>query len=150
MMNFTVVQPSSKHHAPRAPLLTRFIFQERWFHGSISSVQAEKLLQDSKADGSFLVRRSASKMGSYVISALVKQDVFHIMVHCTENKYHLQGGCCLGVVIVVVVSNLHRFSVKICNLLDSLVITIRGRLAHVARIHLYCVLSLLVQFELNR
>jgi hypothetical protein len=68
-------------------------FQERWFHGSISSVQAEKLLQDSKADGSFLVRRSASKMGSYVISALVKQDVFHIMVHCTENKYHLQGGC---------------------------------------------------------
>ncbi|XP_063686279.1 tyrosine-protein phosphatase corkscrew-like [Bolinopsis microptera] len=66
--------------------------EERWFHGSISSVQAEKLLQDSKADGSFLVRRSASKMGSYVISALVKQDVFHIMVHCTENKYHLQGG----------------------------------------------------------
>lgn len=66
--------------------------EERWFHGSISSVQAEKLLMDSKLDGSFLLRRSASKMGSYVISALVKSEIFHIMVHCTDNKYHLHGG----------------------------------------------------------
>lgn len=66
--------------------------EERWFHGSLSSRDAEKQLLESDVDGSFLVRRSMSVADSYVISALVSKKVYHIMIIQKHSKYNLAGG----------------------------------------------------------
>jgi len=44
-------------------------FLSRWYHGNISGREAEILLQDKAANGSYLVRASYHSPGDYVLSA---------------------------------------------------------------------------------
>jgi len=41
----------------------------RWYHGNISGREAEILLQDKAANGSYLVRASYHSPGDFVLSA---------------------------------------------------------------------------------
>ena len=56
-----------------------------WFHGNISSIQAEDLLTE-KAKGTFLVRFSSSNPGSYAISVNAEESVKHYKI------WHKPGG----------------------------------------------------------
>jgi len=56
-------------------------FDSRWFHGHITSKDAEKLLLDKGKNGSFLVRESNSKPGDFVLSVRVDDShVTHVMI----------------------------------------------------------------------
>ena len=50
----------------------------RWFHGRITRDIAEKCLETSTsmADGTYLLRESASEIGSYVLSVCKDKKVF--------------------------------------------------------------------------
>lgn len=71
---------------------------ERWFHGSISGVVAERLIREKGVNGSFLVRESQSKRGDYVLTVRTKDEpsqadkVTHIMIRHHNNKYDVGGG----------------------------------------------------------
>ncbi|XP_075071915.1 tyrosine-protein phosphatase non-receptor type 6 [Mixophyes fleayi] len=68
---------------------------ERWYHGYLSGVDSEKLLQQNGEPWTFLVRESRSKPGDFVISVLtddLKGDnlrVTHIKIICERDKYTL-------------------------------------------------------------
>lgn len=66
---------------------------ERWFHGSISGLEAERLILDKGTNGSFLVRESKSKVGDYVLTVRTQADkVTHVMIRRHNNKYDVGGG----------------------------------------------------------
>ncbi|XP_062569813.1 tyrosine-protein phosphatase non-receptor type 11-like [Saccostrea cucullata] len=48
---------------------------ERWFHGSISGKEAEKVLMEKGKNGSYLVRESQSKPGDFVLMKLMMEGV---------------------------------------------------------------------------
>eukprot|EP01147_Barroeca_monosierra_P000494 gene495-3820_t len=79
----------------------------RWFHGSLSSREAENALLQRGQEGSFLVRSSTSQPGRYVLSVRrnlpddyfpnnskfsVKGEVTHIMIRAARGFYDLGGG----------------------------------------------------------
>ena len=45
-----------------------FVNNFRWFHGHISSKEAETVMLDKGKNGSFLVRESQSKPGDFVLT----------------------------------------------------------------------------------
>lgn len=72
---------------------------ERWFHGPISGIVAEKLIMEKGVNGSFLVRESQSKVGDYVLTVRTKDElsqadkVTHVIVRRHHNnKYDVGGG----------------------------------------------------------
>ena len=66
---------------------------ERWFHGSLSGPDAERLLLDKGKNGSFLVRESQSKPGDYVLSVRADDKVTHVMIRQQPNgKCDVGGG----------------------------------------------------------
>ncbi|KAI6650928.1 Tyrosine-protein phosphatase non-receptor type 11-like isoform X2 [Oopsacas minuta] len=76
----------------RHPLSCREETRERWFHGSISGKEADKLLLDRGQNGSYLVRASLSQPGDYVLSALIDNRVSHVMIRCKDGKCDVGGG----------------------------------------------------------
>ncbi|KAJ8289885.1 hypothetical protein GJAV_G00006400 [Gymnothorax javanicus] len=74
---------------------------ERWYHGHLSGVNAEKLLGERNEPGTFLVRESLSKPGDFVLSVLTeepnkgpgncKRRVSHIKIMCQNDKYTVGG-----------------------------------------------------------
>ncbi|XP_075919547.1 tyrosine-protein phosphatase non-receptor type 11-like [Petromyzon marinus] len=79
---------------------------ERWYHGHMPGREAERLLLERGRVGSFLVRESASKPGSCVLSARTDAavgggataggggataSVTHIMIHWASGKCHVGG-----------------------------------------------------------
>ena len=61
-------------------LLELLYFYCRWFHGSLSGKDAEKLILERGKNGSFLVRESQSKPGDYVLSVRNDEKVTHVMI----------------------------------------------------------------------
>lgn len=82
----------------RKPLNSSDPTTERWFHGSISGVVAERLIREKGVNGSFLVRESQSKIGDYVLTVRTKDElsqadkVTHVMIRYHNNKYDVGGG----------------------------------------------------------
>lgn len=52
-----------------------------WYHEKLTRKEAEQLLlQDGNVDGSFLVRRSGSSSGDFVLSVLHNNEVAHFQI----------------------------------------------------------------------
>lgn len=66
----------------------------RWFHPSISGVDAETLLLDRGFDGSFLARMSSSSPGAFTLSVRRGQEVTHIKIQNNGDFFDLYGGEC--------------------------------------------------------
>jgi len=61
-----------------------------WFHGVLSSVQAEQLL-GNKAKGTFLIRFSSSNPGSFAISVLNDDGIKHYKIWHQPGKHYIVG-----------------------------------------------------------
>lgn len=64
----------------------------RWFHPSISGVDAETLLLERGFDGSFLARLSSSNPGAFTLSVRRGQEVTHIKIQNNGDFFDLYGG----------------------------------------------------------
>ncbi|XP_055610144.1 tyrosine-protein phosphatase corkscrew-like isoform X2 [Uranotaenia lowii] len=64
----------------------------RWFHPSVSGVEAEKLLLERGFDGSFLARLSSSIPGAFTLSVRRGQEVTHIKIQNNGDFFDLYGG----------------------------------------------------------
>lgn len=64
----------------------------RWFHPSISGVDAETLLLDRGFDGSFLARLSSTSLGAFTLSVRRGQEVTHIKIQNNGDFFDLYGG----------------------------------------------------------
>lgn len=82
----------------KMPLFSCDATTERWFHGSISGQDAEKLIMIMGVNGSFLVRESQSKPGDYVLTVKSKDEssgsdkVTHVIIRSQDNKFDVGGG----------------------------------------------------------
>lgn len=64
----------------------------RWYHQNLDTSEAESLLKEKGADGSYLVRPSKSSPGSFSLSIRRKDIVTHIKIKKNGNLYSLQAG----------------------------------------------------------
>ncbi|XP_016948513.1 tyrosine-protein phosphatase corkscrew isoform X3 [Drosophila biarmipes] len=64
----------------------------RWFHPTISGIEAEKLLQEQGFDGSFLARLSSSNPGAFTLSVRRGNEVTHIKIQNNGDFFDLYGG----------------------------------------------------------
>jgi serine/threonine protein kinase len=73
-------------------LITRVVelLREKWFHGDISSAEAEKLLK-SEPKGTYLVRFSTREPGSYAISSRTKDQIKHFRVMHKAGENYVIG-----------------------------------------------------------
>ena len=75
------------------PLFCEEIATERWYHGAITSREAEYLLLSSKGQsGSYLVRSSVRSPGNYVLSARVGDEVSHVIIRRKDRLFDMGGG----------------------------------------------------------
>lgn len=89
-------EKSGSHFQLKQPLGPPNRITERWFHESIKSITAEKMIREHGLNGSFLVRESQSRIGDYVLTVRIKEDkldqVTHVIIHNRDNKYDVGGG----------------------------------------------------------
>ncbi|XP_017871889.1 PREDICTED: tyrosine-protein phosphatase corkscrew isoform X2 [Drosophila arizonae] len=64
----------------------------RWFHPTISGLEAEKLLQEQGYDGSYLARLSSSNPGAFTLSVRRGNEVTHIKIQNNGDFFDLYGG----------------------------------------------------------
>ncbi|EAT39693.1 AAEL008554-PA [Aedes aegypti] len=64
----------------------------RWFHPSVSGVEAEKMLLERGFDGSFLARLSSSSPGAFTLSVRRGKEVTHIKIQNNGDFFDLYGG----------------------------------------------------------
>lgn len=64
----------------------------RWFHPNIHGVEAEHLLAQRGADGSFLARPSKGNPGDFTLSVRRNGEITHIKIQNTGDFYDLYGG----------------------------------------------------------
>ncbi|XP_030382645.1 tyrosine-protein phosphatase corkscrew isoform X2 [Scaptodrosophila lebanonensis] len=64
----------------------------RWFHPTITGLEAEKLLQQQGFDGSFLARLSSSNPGAFTLSVRRGNKVTHIKIQNNGDFFDLYGG----------------------------------------------------------
>ncbi|XP_064555476.1 tyrosine-protein phosphatase corkscrew isoform X2 [Drosophila montana] len=64
----------------------------RWFHPTISGIEAEKLLQEQGYDGSYLARLSSSNPGAFTLSVRRGNEVTHIKIQNNGDFFDLYGG----------------------------------------------------------
>ncbi|XP_058824879.1 tyrosine-protein phosphatase corkscrew isoform X2 [Topomyia yanbarensis] len=76
----------------KQPLICAQPTTERWFHGNLSSKEAERLILERGKNGSFLVRESQRKPGDFVVSVRTEDKVTHVMIRWHEKKYDIGGG----------------------------------------------------------
>ncbi len=62
---------------PPSPLSSPHPLQKRWYHGRLDRYQSEERLRETGQNGTYLVRESDRKPGSYVLSYLGKTGVNH-------------------------------------------------------------------------
>lgn len=64
----------------------------RWYHGSIKRDVACMRLQAMSKPGAYLIRKSESEPGNYVLSFLDKQlRVFNYKISCRNGQYNVSG-----------------------------------------------------------
>lgn len=82
----------------KRPLDSSDPITERWFHGSISAYDAERLILEKGVLGSFMVRESRTNVGSYVLVVRTKNeltqadDAIQLKIRHHNNKYDIIGG----------------------------------------------------------
>lgn len=64
----------------------------RWFHPTITGIEAETLLQEQGFDGSFLARLSSSNPGAFTLSVRRGNEVTHIKIQNNGDFFDLYGG----------------------------------------------------------
>lgn len=64
----------------------------RWFHPTITGIEAEALLQKQGFDGSFLARLSSSNPGCFTLSVRRGNEVTHIKIQNNGDFFDLYGG----------------------------------------------------------
>ena len=75
------------------PLFCEEVATERWYHGAITSREAEMLLLSSKGQaGSYLVRSSVRSPGNYVLSTRVGEEVSHVIIRRQNRLFDMGGG----------------------------------------------------------
>ncbi|XP_057304513.1 tyrosine-protein phosphatase corkscrew-like [Hydractinia symbiolongicarpus] len=65
--------------------------KERWFFGEIGRGEAHSFLKQRGEDGSYLVRESRSKPGSYVLSIRHKNEVTEFLIEYTDGTFDVSG-----------------------------------------------------------
>lgn len=65
---------------------------ERWFHGSMSAKEAERLLLDKGKNGSYLVRESVRRPGDFALTIRSEDSFMHVMIRNNNNKFDVGGG----------------------------------------------------------
>lgn len=74
------------------PLSSKEPTNERYFHGSISGVEAANLLLTKGKSGSYLVRESRTEPQNYVLCVRCEnQKVVHLIINYTQNGYTMQN-----------------------------------------------------------
>ncbi|GBP07457.1 Tyrosine-protein phosphatase corkscrew [Eumeta japonica] len=68
------------------------MISRRWFHPSLSGVEAEKMLLGSGRDGSFLARPSVSNKGDFTLSVRRGNEITHIKIQNNGEFLDLYGG----------------------------------------------------------
>ncbi|XP_062565062.1 tyrosine-protein phosphatase corkscrew-like [Armigeres subalbatus] len=68
------------------------MISRRWFHPSVSGVEAETLLLERGFDGSFLARLSSSGPGASTLSVRRGKEVTHIKIQNNGDFFDLYGG----------------------------------------------------------
>lgn len=68
------------------------MFTRRWFHPSLSGMEAERLLMELGRDGSFLARPSMSNKGDFTLSVRRGNEVTHIKIQNNGEFLDLYGG----------------------------------------------------------
>lgn len=68
------------------------MISRRWFHPSVSGVEAETLLLERGFDGSFLARLSSSSPGAFTLSVRRGKEVTHIKIQNNGDFFDLYGG----------------------------------------------------------
>ena len=74
------------------PLFCEEVATERWFHGAITSKDAELLLSAKGQDGSYLVRSSVRSPGNYVLSTRVGEEISHVIIRQQNGLFDMGGG----------------------------------------------------------
>lgn len=69
---------------PLAPLP-----QQQYFHGAVSRIEAEALLED---DGEFLIRESSKKPGQIILTGLASGQPQHLLLIDKQGKVGVAGG----------------------------------------------------------
>ncbi|XP_026807619.1 tyrosine-protein phosphatase non-receptor type 11-like [Rhopalosiphum maidis] len=64
----------------------------RWFHSHLNGMDTQRILLDEGVEGSFLVRKSYSRKGQFVLSVRHGNKVNHIKIHNDGELFDLNGG----------------------------------------------------------
>ena len=64
----------------------------RWYHSSLTDLEAETLLLARGQDGSYLVHPSVHNPGHLILSALVDERVSHILIRNRDNNFNVGSG----------------------------------------------------------
>ncbi|XP_060878001.1 tyrosine-protein phosphatase non-receptor type 11-like isoform X1 [Metopolophium dirhodum] len=64
----------------------------RWFHSHLNGMETQRILLDEGVEGSFLVRKSYSRKGQFVLSVRHGNKVNHIKIHNDGELFDLNGG----------------------------------------------------------
>ncbi|XP_022124012.2 tyrosine-protein phosphatase corkscrew [Pieris rapae] len=72
--------------------LSKAFMLKKWFHGVMSTKDAENLIMEKGRNGSFLVRESQTHPGEYVLTVRVRGRVRHVMIRRHQNKYDVGSG----------------------------------------------------------
>lgn len=68
-----------------------FILFFRWYHGKLDRADAENRLMDNGKVGSYLVRESDRKPGTYSLSYLGRNGISHFRVTAVCGDYYIGG-----------------------------------------------------------
>ena len=74
------------------PLFCEEVATERWYHGAITSRDAEAMLGTKGQDGSYLVRSSVHSPGNYVLSTRVGDEISHVIIRRQDKLFDMGGG----------------------------------------------------------
>lgn len=80
-----VDEPDLGDAAPHAPSETQ------WYHGRLDRYQAEERLWEASKLGSYLVRESDRKPGSYVLSYLGRTGINHFRITAVCGDFYIGG-----------------------------------------------------------
>ncbi|XP_049885280.1 tyrosine-protein phosphatase corkscrew-like isoform X2 [Pectinophora gossypiella] len=72
--------------------LSKAFMLKKWFHGMMSTKEAEHLMMAKGKNGSFLVRESQARPGELVLSVRVRGRVSHVMIRRQHDKYDVGSG----------------------------------------------------------
>eukprot|EP00036_Acanthoecidae_sp_10tr_P010874 CAMPEP_0182926658 /NCGR_PEP_ID=MMETSP0105_2-20130417/12194_1 /TAXON_ID=81532 ORGANISM="Acanthoeca-like sp., Strain 10tr" /NCGR_SAMPLE_ID=MMETSP0105_2 /ASSEMBLY_ACC=CAM_ASM_000205 /LENGTH=566 /DNA_ID=CAMNT_0025064559 /DNA_START=100 /DNA_END=1800 /DNA_ORIENTATION=+ len=74
----------------KSPVLAEAAATALWYHAGVSGKEAERLMQTRGVNGSFLVRESMSKPGTFVLTSRIsKSDIAHYPIANKEGRYLL-------------------------------------------------------------